>query len=73
MTDRTIKIRKQDYVISQELEVLADKVIHAKNMGIENVEIKYLLVYPNINKFTAGRCSKSNVLVTLRFFFCHPQ
>jgi hypothetical protein len=59
----TVKIKNKDYVKSQELEVLADKVIHDKNMGIQDVVIKYLLVYPHINKQTAGRCSRSNNLL----------
>jgi predicted metallopeptidase len=59
----TIKIKNKEYVKSQDLEVLADKVIHNMNMGIADVSIKYLLVYPHINKNTAGRCSRSNNLL----------
>jgi len=59
----TVKIKNREYVKSQDLEVLADKVMHDKNMGIENVRIKYLLVYPFINKFTAGHCSRANNLL----------
>lgn len=61
--DKTVKIKNQDYVLSRDLEILADKVMHNQGMGLDGVRIKYLLVYPNINKFTAGRCSKANALL----------
>ena len=59
----TVKVGKKEYVKSQDLEILADKVINDKNMGIENVAIKYLLVYPQISKTTAGRCIRANDLL----------
>lgn len=59
----TVKVGKKNYVKSQDLEILADKVIHNKNMGIENVSIKYLLVYPQISKTVAGRCHRANDLL----------
>lgn len=55
----SVKINKKEYVKSHDLEVLADKVIHDKNMGIQDVRIKYLLVYPYISKKIAGRCMKA--------------
>ena len=58
-----IKIKNKEYVKSRDLEVLADKVIHNKNMDIAEVEIKYLLVYPHINKQIAGRCSRADNLL----------
>lgn len=59
----TVKIKNKEYVKSEDLEVLADKVIHNKNMDIADVAINYLLVYPHINKQTAGRCSRANNLL----------
>lgn len=61
--NNSIIIKKKEYVKSQDLEVLADKVMHDKNMGIENIRIKYLLVYPCISKKLAGRCTRANNLL----------
>lgn len=54
-----ITVKKKRYVVSEELEDIANEVIKLKNMDYP-ANIKYLLVYPYINKTTAGRCIKTS-------------
>lgn len=61
-----LKIRNKEYVQSSEVEQLAKEVIAEKNLALNPARIKYLLVYPNINKSTGGRCTRANNL--LKFY-----
>ena len=62
----SLKIRNKEYVKSDEVEELAKQVIAEKNLDLHPARIKYLLVYPNINKTTGGRCTRASNL--LKFY-----
>lgn len=57
---------KKSFEESNDLAVLAEKVISEQNLDIYPAKVTYLLVYPNISKTTAGRCIKTNK--ELQFF-----
>lgn len=58
--------KNKRYIISDELKILGDKIISDKNMSITpEARIKYVLVYPHINKKTAGRCISARPMVKL--------
>ena len=63
--DQSVKIKNKEYVKSNDLEVLADKVMHNQGMGLDDITIKYLLVYPTISKTVAGKCSKATDLLKI--------
>lgn len=55
------QIEKRTYQVSPEVKEIAKKVIaEHKAVDIQDAKIEYLLVYPNIAKHIAGRCSKTN-------------
>lgn len=60
-----LEFKKKRYEISQELETLAQKVILDKHLDLDNIKIKYILVYPGISKKVAGRCVLSNPMIKL--------
>jgi len=57
-----LTVKNKTYKNDTSLEILADKVIHDKTLGLSSipVNIEYVLVYPFINKTTAGKCSKTS-------------
>lgn len=57
---------KKDFVVSDELRELAEKVIKDEVLEISPAKVEYLLVYPNISKTLAGRCMKAGR--ELKFF-----
>lgn len=59
---REVQIKNKTYTSDTSLEILADKIIEEKNLGLSSipVNIEYVLVYPYINKTTAGKCSKAS-------------
>ena len=63
MQQDSLTIRNKEYVKSTEVEQLAETVIAEKNMDLNPARIKYLLVYPNINKTTGGRCTRATNLL----------
>lgn len=49
--------RSKEYVDAPEVEKVALDIIKKENLEqIVNVEVKYVLVYPNLSKTTVGRC-----------------
>ena len=62
----SLTIRNKEYVKSTEVEQLAADVIAEKTLDVSPARIKYLLIYPHINKTTAGRCNKATNL--LKFY-----
>jgi len=63
--NNSTQINKKEYVISDELEKFGEDTISEKQMTIIPAKIKYVLVYPAINKKTAGRCMLSNPMTKL--------
>lgn len=59
---KQLQIAKKTYSEDPDLEILADKVLHDKNMVIASlpVDIKFMLVYPHISKTVAGKCIKTS-------------
>jgi len=57
--------KNKRYVISTELEAVAKNVISAKIIDLTPARIKYVQVYPLINKKTAGRCMLANPMMKL--------
>jgi len=60
---KQLQIKNKTYTEDPNLDILADKVIHDKNMmmiGTIPVEIKYILVYPSISKTVAGKCIRTS-------------
>ena len=55
-----IKIGNKEYMKSAEMQAVAEKIVSDKSISIGDARIKYLLIYPYINKKTAGRCLKSS-------------
>lgn len=60
-----LEFKKKRYELSEELKELGDKVIANKNMDLGPARIKYVKVYPTIDKKTAGRCMLSNPMTKL--------
>ena len=60
-----LEFKKKRYEISTELEDLANEVMIDKHMDLDNVRIKYVLVYPGISKKVAGRCTLANPMMKL--------
>ena len=60
-----LEFKKKRYVISDELENVAKEVIATKSLELNPARIKYVLVYPLINKKTAGRCMLANPMMKL--------
>jgi len=54
------------YIIDDEVREIAEKVIKEKHIIIGPAKIKYVIVYPNIQKTIMGRCIRSSK--TLKFF-----
>lgn len=57
-----LTVKNKTYKNDPDLEILADKVIHSKTLGLSSipVNIEYVLVYPFISKTTAGKCTKTS-------------
>ena len=64
MSDK-LDFHKKQYVVSPELDKLAQDVIANKSLLVSPARVKYVLVYPHINKKTAGRCILANTMVKL--------
>ena len=62
---KTANIKNKQYKISPELTELAQEVIRIKCLNIKPARITFVLVYPNINKWTAAQCMLANPMVTL--------
>lgn len=56
----------KEFEPSDELRKLGEEVIDEQKLDIGNAKIQYLLVYPHINKTTAGRCVRTGM--ELKFF-----
>lgn len=54
------EIQGKQFIESDEVEEVARRVLDEEMLDIGPAEIGYLLVYPNINKKTAGKCKKCN-------------
>jgi len=58
------QIENKNYQISEDIRAIAEQLIKnedaLKNTDISAAKIEYLLVFPQINKFTAGRCYRAN-------------
>lgn len=57
---------KKEFVISEELNELGNRVIKERTLDIGNANVEYILIYPNINKTTAGRCMRTSM--ELKYF-----
>ncbi len=57
-----LTVKNKTYKSEPGLEILADKIIHDKSLGLNSipVNIEYVLVYPFISKTVAGKCSKTS-------------
>lgn len=51
---------KKKLIQDDELDQLCEKVIEEKNMNLDMVTIKCVLVEPNITKTVAGKCIRAN-------------
>ena len=61
----SVEVKKKVYELSDDLEVLAKQVIVDKAMALDPAKIKYVKVYPYINRKTAGRCMIANPMTKL--------
>ncbi len=62
---KTAQIKNKRYEISPDLAEIATKILGEKMLDIRPARVRYVLVYPNIDKTTAGRCMVANAMVTL--------
>ena len=60
---KTEVIENKQYLADPALRVLADDVINEYDLQLGEAQIDYLLVYPNISKKVAGKCTKCNTLM----------
>lgn len=60
-----LEFKKKRYEVSDELETLGKDVQALKHMDLNPAKIKYVKVYPLINKKTAGRCMLANPMMKL--------
>jgi len=60
-----LEVKKKRYEVSDEVKAVADEVMVTKNMDLKPATIKYVLVFPGINKKTAARCMLSNPMLKL--------
>jgi len=60
-----LEFKKKRYEIADDVETVANKVFKTKNMDLQPATIKYIKVYPGINKKTAARCMLSNPMMKL--------
>jgi len=58
------QIENKNYQISDDIRIIAEDLIKnepaLQNSELTAAKIEYLLVFPYISKFTAGRCYKAN-------------
>lgn len=58
------QIENKNYQVSEEIRAIANELIKnepiLQSSNINAAKIEYLLVFPQINKLTAGRCYKTN-------------
>ncbi len=57
--------KKKRYEVSSEVEQVANKVIAEKSLNFNSARIKYVKVFPSINKKTAGRCIVARPMIKL--------
>lgn len=57
MQETSKEVDNKTYTEDPDTYELAQKVIKEKHLNIEPAKIKYLLVFPNINRTTIGRCT----------------
>lgn len=60
------KSTKKEFVLSEEMKELAQKIINEKRLDTHPAKIEYILVYPSISSTVAGKCLKSSK--ELKFF-----
>ncbi len=63
---KVAQIKNKRYELSAEAETLAEQVLAEKELDIRPAIVKYVLVYPMINKTTAASCMVSSNMV--KFF-----
>ena len=51
---------KKDFVQSDELRDIAEKVMSEKGIDLSMAKIEYFLVYPNVSKKVAGMCVRTS-------------
>lgn len=51
---------KKQLMESPEVETIAEEVIERESLDFGPAEIGYFLVYPNLSKYRAAKCKKSN-------------
>ena len=56
-------IEGKQYIEDPKLEKIAKQVIEAKKINCGPASIGYMLVYPNISKYTGAKCVKCSALV----------
>jgi len=58
------QIENKNYQVSDDIRIIAEDLIKnepaLQNAELSAAKIEYLLVFPQISKFTAGRCYKAN-------------
>lgn len=57
--------KKKKYEVSDEVKSVGEKIITEKSLSVSPARIKYVKVYPNINKKTAGRCMLARPMLKL--------
>lgn len=60
---KAANIKNKRYELSPEMQVYAEAVLQEKMLAIDPARVKYVLVYPNINKTTAATCLVANNMV----------
>ena len=60
---KAVNIKNKRYEISPDMEECAKAVLDAKNLSVRPSRVRYVKVYPNINKTTAATCGIASNLV----------
>ena len=60
-----LQYKKKRYEVSDELGSLAAEVVSVKRLDFTPAKIKYVKVYPLINKRTVGRCMLARPMIKL--------
>ena len=60
---KAASIKNKRYELSSDMEVVAREVLSTKNLSIRPSRVRYVKVYPNINKTTAATCGIASNLV----------
>ena len=62
-TNKSASIKNKRYELSEDMRDVARDVLEAKNLSIRPARVRYVKVYPNINKTTAATCGIASNLV----------